>query len=145
MQIQRQSPGLEQLLAKLLPGLGGAIGGAAGGPVGSAFGGAAGAGLGGLINQKQPEPQILGQGKGMNQVASPQGGGLEAGLMELLSRLSNMQSQKENQQQEGAPEEATQAAEEEQKGTLKDYFDKLSPDGKQSMIMLLKSIAGGVV
>ena len=140
MQIQKQSPGLTELLAKLLPGLGGAIGTAAGGPVGGAFGAATGAGLGSFVNQPQPEAQMIG---GNNQISSQQAPGsqaLESSLTELLSRLSGMQTNKETQQQESEPEQA-QATEEQQKGTFKEFFDQLSDDGKATMITLLKTIA----
>jgi hypothetical protein len=136
MQIQQANPGMQALLAKLLPLLGKTAGTAAGGPIGGALGGLSGAGLEGLLSQQEPEAQNLG-GQGMQQTGQEQMGGPMASMIRnLLEQLSGSQREQQQSLSPTAPEEATQ----DQRQILEGILNKMSGNGKDLMLKYLKGM-----
>ncbi len=140
MQIQQSNPGIQALLAKLLPLIGQTAGGAIGGPAGGMAGGLAGAGLEGLLTPQNQEAQMLGGQQGMQQMSSGDGGGpMQSMIRNLLEQLQGSQTQA---QQSIAPEAASEATGD-QRQILEGILNKMSGDGKDLMLKYLKGMAAG--
>lgn len=138
MQIQKSNPGMQALLAQLLPFLGKTAGGAMGGPSGGLAGGIAGAGLEGLMTPQNQEAQMLGGQQGMQQISEDQGGGpMQSIIKHLLEQLKSSPMQQQAPQEEEKKEEAPADAQKK----FEEILNKMSGNGKELMFKYFKSMA----